>query len=99
MRSTAGPGIEGLTAVVGTIEPDSQDVDVALVGGIDADLAEVKRPRVEAVDPPPRFTAVGRFVDAAGLKSIFALPILHVFVLPAQAPAERPASSRINKLH
>src|SRR5205814_4951376 len=69
---------------------DAQDVEVVVVAGIDADLAEVHGPRVDAVDARPRFAAVGRFVDAAGLEAVGPLLGLDVLLLAAQRRAVGP---------
>src|SRR5262249_37147128 len=57
--ATAVGRAEGLAAVTGAVQRDAQHVQVLLVGGIDADLAEVHGPRVDAVDARPRVAAVG----------------------------------------
>ena len=71
--------LERLAAVGRAVEADAEDVNVLVVAGIDADLAEVHRPRIDAVDARPRFAAVGRFVDAAVLETVRPLLILARF--------------------
>src|SRR5262249_9697660 len=76
------------------VHRNAQDVEVLLVAGIDADLAEVHRPRVEAVDTRPRFAAVGGLVDAAVFVAVGALLVLGVGPLTAVHEAVRPQSRR-----
>src|SRR5262249_10888600 len=83
-----------LAAVLGGVEAHAENVEQLVVGGVDADLAEVHRPRVDAVDPGPGFAGVGAFVDAAGLVALGALNGLAVFDLSAEARAVGPAGGR-----
>ena len=76
-------GLECLAAVAGAIQTDAEDVDIFLVAGIDADLAEVHGPRIDAVDARPRFAAVGGFIQSAVLEAVRPLLILHVLALSA----------------
>src|SRR6266446_1906841 len=76
--------LEGLAAVLRAIHLHAEDVDDLLVQRIDADLGEVHRPRIEAIDAGPGFTAVGGFVDAAGLVSVGPLLVLDIFALAAK---------------
>src|SRR5262249_21533963 len=65
--AAVGAGIaERPAAVGGAVDRHAQDVEVALVTRVHADLAEVHRPRVEAVDADPALAAVGGLEDAAG---------------------------------
>ena len=85
--AAAAVGAERLAAVGRAVERDPQHVEVLVVGRIDADLAEVHRPGVEAVDPRPGLAAVGRLVDAAVLEAVGPLLVLDVLALAAE-PAE-----------
>src|SRR5260370_18852716 len=75
---------EGLAAVRGPERTEAANVDTFVVAGIDADLAEIHRPRVEAVDPRPGVAPVDLLVNAAVLVTVLALEVLHVFALAAQ---------------
>ena len=57
---------------------DAEHIDVVGVARIDADDAEVHRPRVERVDPLPRLAAVARAIDAAVLVALGPLLVLNV---------------------
>ena len=81
--AVAAVGLERLAAVVGAVQRDAEDVEVLVVGRIDADLAEVHRPGVEAVDARPGLAAVGGLVDAAVLVAVRPLLVLHVLALAA----------------
>ena len=87
--AVAAVGRERLAAVRGAVQLDAEDVDVLVVAGIDADLAEVHRPRVEAVDARPGLAAVGRLVDAAVLEAVGALLVLDVLALAAVVGVRR----------
>src|SRR5437870_2483741 len=78
MGAAAGVVAERLAAVGGAETRDAADVEVSLIGRINANTAKVHRPRVERVDSRPALAAVGRFVDAAVLETIPALPLLDV---------------------
>src|SRR5262249_28747775 len=82
----------------------AEDVDVLVVGRIDADLAEVHGAWIEAVDAGPGFAAVGGLVDAAVLVGVGSLLVLLVRGLSAiegvigavflgAAGTERPAAT------
>ena len=60
----------------------SQHIEILVVVGIDADLAEVHRARVKTIDPRPRVTAVGRLEHAAVLKAIGLLAALNILRWP-----------------
>src|SRR5262249_6527209 len=60
--------------------------------GIDANLAEIHRTRVNAIDAGPGFAGIGRFVDATVLEPIGALLGLHIFALAAIEEAVRAAA-------
>src|SRR5205814_1169469 len=75
--------VELLAAVRGLVLLHAEDVDVLVVGWIDADLAEIHGARVEAVDASPRFAAVGGLVDAAVFVGVGALVVLLVGGLSA----------------
>src|SRR5579871_5680467 len=87
---------EGLAAVRGSGNGNAQDIEVVFVAGIDADLTEVHRTRVDAVDPGPRIAAVGRLVDAAVLEALGPLAILGVLYLASQGSTERPGGVAIH---
>ncbi len=65
MGAVAAVGLERLAAVRGAIEGDAEDVEMVLVARIDADLAEIHGPGIDAVDARPGLAAVGGAVDAA----------------------------------
>src|SRR5438132_8902366 len=73
--AAASRGTKRLAAVAGAGHRDAQHVKVVRVAGIDADLAEVHRPGVDAVDSRPRIAAVGRLVNAAVLEAFGTLSI------------------------
>ena len=75
---TRPPPCGTLAAVGRCVQWDAQDVEVAIIAGIDPDLAEVEGPGVEAVDAGPAFAAVGRLVDAARVVAFLALAFLGV---------------------
>ena len=56
---------ERLAAVVGDVQVDAVHVDPLRLVGIDADLAEVHRPRIEAVDLGPALALVLGAEDTA----------------------------------
>src|SRR5262249_8896118 len=84
MYVLAGAGLELLAAVGALVLADAQHVDVLVIRRIDADDAEVHRPRVDAVDTLPGLAAVVGAVDAAVLPAVGALRVLHVLDLPAE---------------
>src|SRR5207249_4961172 len=63
-----GAGVEALAAVVAAEERNAQDEDALLVGGIDANLAEIEGPRAQVVQLLPAFAAVVRAENAAGFQ-------------------------------
>src|SRR5205807_53442 len=81
-------GLEGLAAVARAVQRDTQDVDEAIIVGIDTDLAEVHRPRAHTVDAPPGIAAVVGAVDAAVLGAVGALAVLDILDLSAQSGDE-----------
>src|SRR5262249_36182440 len=82
---------ERLAAVIRAILRHAEDVEVLVVAGIDADLAEVHGSRVDGVDAGPAFAGVGGHEQSAGLIAVGPLLFLGVFFLSAQAGAIRPA--------
>src|SRR6185437_3182689 len=88
-------GLKCLSAIAGSIEADAEDIDVILIAGIDANLAEVHRPGIDAVDARPRFAAVSRFVETAILEAVRSLLILHVLALAAIPKAIRSLRIRL----
>src|ERR1700730_1035251 len=85
MHVIAAVVLERLAAVVGAVKRDAANIQMILVGGIDADLAEVHRPRVDAVDSRPSLTAVRGLVDTAVLNTIgtlFSLSVLDLAAVP-----------------
>src|SRR5205814_364919 len=88
-----GVGLERLAAVAGAVRRDASHVEVLLVAGVHADLAEVHGPRVDAVDARPALAAVGRFEDAAVLEAVRPLLVLDVLALAAVQEAERPVAA------
>ena len=88
---------ECLAAVARKVQANAEDVEVFVVAGIDADLAEVHRPRVEAVDALPRFAAVGGLVHAAVLEAVGPLAVLDVLALAAVVGAVRPRRRRSSR--
>src|SRR5262249_23787930 len=92
--AAAEVGREGLAAVAGAVLRHAEDVDVLVVAGIDAHLAEVHRPRVDAVDAGPGVAAVGGPEQAARLDAVGALLLLGVLFLAAQAGAVGPPGRR-----
>src|SRR5207237_5719417 len=87
MHALAGIRTERLSAVARFVKVHAADVNVSLILGIDLDIAEVHRPRIEAIDALPGFAAVGRFVDAAVFKAVGPLLVLYVLHLASQIPA------------
>src|SRR5262249_37285173 len=81
---------ESLAAVGRAVQADAQHIEVPVIAGVHANLAEIHGPRVHAVDACPRFAAVGGLVDAAVLVAVLALLVLHVFFLAAQPAAPGP---------
>ena len=79
-----------LAAVVGAVNSKSENVNILIIARIHADLAEVERARVQAVDPRPGLAAIGRFVDAAGLIRVRPLAVLGILDLTAERRSERP---------
>ncbi len=90
MDRLAPLGLEGLAAVGRAIQRDAQHVEVLVVAGIDADLAEVHGARVDAVDARPRLAGVGGLVDAAVFVGVGALLVLDVLALAAVPEGIRP---------
>src|SRR5207245_1895585 len=58
---------ESLSAVVGDVQTETEDVEAALVLGIDDDLAEIERTRRERIDARPVLAPVGAPEHTAGL--------------------------------
>src|SRR5262249_16472252 len=83
----AGVALKRLAPVVGAIHRDAQDIHILFVARINANLAEIHRPRIEAVDARPGLAAISGFVNAAVLIAITALAILDIFRLTAQGSA------------
>ena len=79
--------LECLAGVRAAIEIDPENIDRVVVGWIDANVGEIKRPGVDAVDACPAFAAVRALEEAAGLKTDFTLFVLNVRKLAAQKAA------------
>ena len=56
---------EGLAAVIRDVDLDAADVDAQVVGRVDADLAEVHRPRIDVGHLPPRHPGIVGAIGAA----------------------------------
>ena len=89
-----GLGPEGLAAVARDVQRHAEDVDAPVVVGVDADLAEVERPRAQVVDLDPRLAAVVGAEDAAGVGVVVRLRRLAPFRLALQERSCRSARRR-----
>src|SRR5438045_575164 len=89
-------GREGLAAVVRLVLRHTQHVQVLPVARIDADLAEIHGPRIDAVDADPGVASVAGLEQAARLVAVGSLLGLDVLLLAAEpgavrSPRRRPA--------
>src|SRR5262245_30887824 len=94
VNAAAAVRLERLAAVLRTIQGYAQDVDILVVAGVDANLAEVHRSRVQAIEARPRFAAVRGLVQSAVLEAVRLLAILDVGRLAAEAVEERQTVAR-----
>src|SRR5439155_2173299 len=88
--ATAAAAAERLAAVAGAGDTDAQDPNDLVVTGVHANLAEVHRADVDAVDARPRFASVVAAVDAAVQVALRPLLVLDVLLLTEVLGAERP---------
>src|SRR6185312_16081425 len=93
----AGPLRFELLAPVGALPERgvAGRVDQAVVVGVDADLREVERPGVEAIDARPVVAVVARDVDTVGLEAFEPLFVLDVGALPANLRADEIRALRV----
>src|SRR5262249_35564859 len=88
--------LECLAAVAGVGHVDAEHGQVLVVARVNADLAEIHRPGIDAVNAIPGLAAVGRLVDAAVLMAVWPLSVLDVCRLPpvvgAIGPCRGPAA-------
>src|SRR5262249_6478755 len=95
MHTAGAVGTERLAAIAGAVQRDAKDVDVPGIIGVDADLAEVHRPRVQTVDAPPGVAAIVGAIDTGILGAVGALAILDVLDLSAQRGDEGPVRGSV----
>ena len=85
IRMHSAPAIlECLSSIGGNVKLDAHHVNVVRVARIDANLAVIKRPRIETIDALPALATILTAENAPTLKTILPLLFLRIGTLPAK---------------